>query len=285
MDERRRHVHAMWASVADRWDEHADYAEARAGLLNDALLEGGCLGPTDAVLELACGPGGLGIAAAALAQHVTLTDVVPAMVDIAAKRAANAGCPNVATAVRDLEAIAEPDAAYDVVLCREGLMFAVDPAAALGEIRRVLRPSGRLALSVWAAPAENPWLSVVLDAVAAQVGHPVPPPGMPGPFALSDDAALCAQLQAAGFVDVTVRQVPVPLRAASFEAWWARTTAVAGPVAKVIASLPDIAQAELAERARSGAAAFTAGSGAVEFPGLAHVITCNVGRRDKDTTP
>ena len=49
----------------------------------------------------------------------------------------------------DLERVEQPDDSYDVVLCREGLMFAVDPAQAAREIRRVLRPGGRVALSVW----------------------------------------------------------------------------------------------------------------------------------------
>src|ERR671936_1371604 len=59
-------------------------------------------------------------------------------------------------------------------------MFALDPARAVAEIRRILRPGGRLALAVWGPRARNPWLGVVFDAVSAQLGAPVPPPGIPG---------------------------------------------------------------------------------------------------------
>ena len=83
--------------------------------------------------------------------------------------------------VLDLERIDEPDASYDVVLCREGLMFALEPGRAVAEIRRVLRPGGRVAVAVWAARERNPWLGLVMDAVSAQIGAPVPPPGDPGP--------------------------------------------------------------------------------------------------------
>ncbi len=67
-------------------------------------------------------------------------------------------------------------------------MFVPDPARAAGEIRRVLRPGGRVAVAVWGPRERNPWLGLVFDAVSAQTGPPVPPPGIPGPFSL-DDAA------------------------------------------------------------------------------------------------
>ena len=52
--------------------------------------------------------------------------------------------------------------------------------ARVREIRRVLRPGGRVALAVWGPRDRNPWLGVVFDAVSAQIGAPVPPPGVPG---------------------------------------------------------------------------------------------------------
>ncbi|MEA2454595.1 MAG: hypothetical protein QOI45_857, partial [Thermoleophilaceae bacterium] len=177
------------------------------------------------------------------------------------------GLGNVSTCVLDLEAIDQPDASYDVVLCREGLMFATDPARALGEIRRVLRPGGRVALAVWGPRARNPWLGVVLDVVTAQIGVPVPPPGIPGPFSLEDADKLAALLAEAGLEDTLVSEVPVPLRVGSFGEWWTRTTALAGPRAKMLEAMPDDAAEALRTRAREAVEPYKTATG-LEFPGV-----------------
>jgi SAM-dependent methyltransferase len=234
--------------------------------------------PGDRVLELACGPGGAGLAAAGLVgehREVVLSVGVPVMVANAPGRAPERGGGSGRTAVLDLERIDRPDATYEVVLCREGLMFAADPAEAAREIRRVLRPGGRFAVAVWGPRAENPWLGLVLDAASAELGMPVPPPGIPGPFSLDDRDGLAALLAAAGLADIAVEDVAVPLRSPSFAAWWARTSALAGPLAALVAGLPDAARASLADRLRAALVPYTTAAG-VELPGLAVVAS---GRR------
>ena len=170
----------------------------------------------------------------------------------------------------DFEQIDEPDGSYDVVLCREGLMFAADPARAAREIERVLRPAGRVALAVWAQRERNPWLAVVFDAVSAQIGAPVPPPGIPGPFALGDPARLADILTAAGLAGVTVDEVAVPLRAASFEQWWNRTSTLSGPLAKILATLPETAIEQITMRLREAVRPYETPAG-LELPGIALV--------------
>src|SRR6185295_2765066 len=96
----------------------------------------------------------------------------------------------VSTRVLDLEQIDMPDASFDIVVCREGLMFALDSVRAASEIARVLRPGGRAAIAVWGPRDRNPWLGVLADAVQQHTGVPVPPPGTPGPFSLGADGAL-----------------------------------------------------------------------------------------------
>jgi SAM-dependent methyltransferase len=169
--------------------------------------------------------------------------------------------------VLDIESIDEPDASYDVVLCREGLMFAPDPARAASEIRRVLRPGGRVAIAVWGPRERNPWLGLVFDAVSAQTGRPVPPPGVPGPFSLGDSATVVALLADAGLAGVQISELPTPLRAGTFEEWWARTSALAGPLAKILAALPEGAAQVLRERLRDAVRPYTTPSG-LEIPGL-----------------
>jgi SAM-dependent methyltransferase len=274
-DALRARLHGMWAAVAPGWAEHAAYMDERAAHLTERLLELATPQPGEHVLELACGPGGLGLAAArqvAPVGEVVLSDVVPEMTAIAAQRAATLGLDNVSTHVLDLEQINQPDGSYDVVLCREGLMFATDPARAAREIHRVLRPRGRVALAVWGPRERNPWLGVLLDAVSAQLGAPVPPPGIPGPFSLEDSDRLVGILSNAGLADVAASKLAVPLRAGSFDEWWTRISALAGPLNKILASLPEPAVEAIRARARVGISAYQT-PGGLEIPGVSLIAT------------
>jgi ubiquinone/menaquinone biosynthesis C-methylase UbiE len=267
----RERVHGMWSSVASGWRVHADEIDARGAALAERMLDVAAPGPGDRVLELACGPGGLGIAAArrvGSSGEVTLSDVSEAMVDTAAARAAGAGLGNVRARRIDFEAIDEPDAAFDVVLCREGLMFAVEPDRACAEIARVLRPGGRVAVAVWDARERNPWLAALLDAVGAQLGETLPPPGVPGPFSLAGGTRLAGLLADAGFDGVAVEEVAVPLRAPSPEAWWARGVALGGPVARRLESLPPEGIAAARADALAAVAAYAEPDGGLTVPGV-----------------
>jgi enediyne biosynthesis protein CalE5 len=265
----RRHLHGMWDAVADGWREHAGYVDSRGAEITERLLAAAELVPGQRVLELACGPGSVGLAVAPLVApgEVVLSDVAAEMVAVAAERAAEQGLRNVATRVLDIEAIDEPDASYDAVLCREGLMFATDHARAARELVRVLRPGGRAAVAVWGPRERNPWLGLVFDAVSEQIGRPVPPPGIPGPFALDDPDELAALLSGAGFEHVGVSELPTPLRAGSFEEWWTRTRALAGPLTAILAGLPAEATEAIERRLREAVEPY-AGRDGLELPGV-----------------
>jgi SAM-dependent methyltransferase len=264
----RRHLHGLWSAVAPAWGEHAAYADARGAGVAERMLDLAGVGPGDRVLELACGPGGLGLAAAARGADVVLSDVVPEMVAVAQARAG--GLATVTARVLDVEDIEQPDEAYDVVVCREGLMFSTEPERAAAEILRVLRPGGRAVTAVWGPRERNPWLGLVFDAVSAQLGRPVPPPGVPGPFSLAH--GLDEVLESAGFADVAVDAVDVPLRAGSFDEWWTRTSALAGPLSAILASLPEPAAAALRARLREAIRPYESPEG-IELPGVSLIAS------------
>jgi len=266
----RRSLHGMWAAVAGSWGKHAGYVDARGARITAKMLELSAPQPGERVLELAGGPGGVGLAAAPLVApggEVVVSDVASEMTTIAAARAAALGLDNVITCELDVEQIDQPDGSYDVVLCREGLMFALDPARAAREIRRVLRSGGRVVLAVWGPREKNPWLGVVLDSVSAQIGAPVPPPGIPGPFSLDDPDRLTGLLSDADLSDVVVSELPMPLHADSFDEWWSRTSSLAGPLAGMLASLPEDAARALHRRVQEAVSAYETPAG-LDFPGV-----------------
>jgi SAM-dependent methyltransferase len=243
------------------------------------MLDAVSLRSGERVLELACGPGGLGLEAAALVApdgEVVLSDIAPQMTAIAAERARVRELANVNTRELDLEAIDEPDESYDAVLSREGIMLVPEPARAAAEIHRVLRPGSRASVSVWGPRDRNPWLTAMLEAIGAQLGGTFPPPGVPGPLSLGEDGKLGAALSDGGFADVEIRDVEVPWRGADFEEWWRRTTALAGPVAKLLEAQPTEAVDAIRAHAREALSQYETADG-LEIPGLTLVGTA---RRD-----
>jgi ubiquinone/menaquinone biosynthesis C-methylase UbiE len=270
LDPLREHLHRMWSSVADAWEANTGFIDERGEEVTRQLLGATAPRSGERVLELAAGPGGPAFAAAELVGpggEVVQSDVSREMVAIAAARATSLGLANVRSRVLDLEHLDERDASFDVVLCREGLMLVPDPGRAAREMRRVLRPGGRLALTVWGPRARNPWLGVVFDAVSAELGVPTPPPGVPNPFSLDDADRLGGILSAAGFADVEVRELATPYRAATFDEWWERTTALAGPLAQRLAALSPEAASALRDRAVAAIAPFATPTG-LEIPGV-----------------
>jgi ubiquinone/menaquinone biosynthesis C-methylase UbiE len=278
LDELRSQLHGMWSAVAPGWEAHADYADARGQAVTETLLELTAPQPGEQVLELACAAGAVGLAAAELVGpdgEVVVSDVAPEMTAIARRRAEARDLRNVHARDLDLEQIDEADGSYDVVVCREGLMLVPDPDRAAREIHRVLRPGGRVAVAVWGPREQNPWLGIVFDAVSAQLGTPVPRPGVPGPFSLGDAGRLAAVLQQAGLADVEVREVSTPYRAASVEEWWTRSAALAGPLAQRLAALPTPARQALLNSARAAIDPYETPTG-LDIPGLSLVAgaTC-----------
>jgi SAM-dependent methyltransferase len=285
----RDRVHRMWGTVAASWGEHADEVEERAAVVTRTMID--AVGPVagDEVLELACGAGGLGLVIAEMVSpggRVVLSDVAPEMVAIAADRATRHGARHAATAavssrVLDLEHLDLPDACFDIAVCREGLMFALDPTRAATEIARVLRPGGRLALAVWGPRTRNPWLGVLLDTVQEHTGSPVPPAGIPGPFSLAGDGALAGILTQAGFEEIQVQELAVPTHDASFDAYWRLRTELAGPFKGLLAALPDDQRTLIRETVHTRLSKYQTPAG-LTIPGVSYLASAR--RPDRGET-
>lgn len=235
----------IWDSVAPGWEASADFVDTHLALATEVLLDAAGVEEGAAVLDLACGPGGAGLAAAArvgAGGSVLLSDGAAEMVAAAARRAqAHA---QVSTAVFDQGAITAPDGSFDAVIARHGLMFVEDGAGAVREAVRVLRPGGRYAAMTWGPREQNPWLGCVLDAVGEQFGVSFPPPNVRGPFSLADPELLAGVLYDGGLEQVEVQSYATPMGVASLQEWWGRVVQLAGPLAIALEGMePDVREA------------------------------------------
>ena len=208
----RRTSHEIWEAMAPGWERwRAQLAEALTPVREWLIRE---LGPQpgETVLELGAGTGETGFEAAAILGEdgrLISTDFSPDMVEVARRRGTELGLGNVDYRVIDVERIELDSGSVDGVLCQSTYMLAADPAAALAETRRVLRPGGRLALSVWGAPERNPWASIG-GMILIERGHmPPPEPGAPGVFSMASEEHTRALLDGAGFRSVRTAEVPV----------------------------------------------------------------------------
>jgi SAM-dependent methyltransferase len=191
------------------------------------LLDAAAVGIGHTVLDVACGTG---VVAAAAAERVgpsgavTGVDINPGMIAVAARTR------GVRWAQADAARLPFPDGGFDRVLCQAGLQFVPDRLGALREMRRVLRPGGRVALLVWRALHHSPGFAALADALQAVVG-PEAAAVMRAPFVFGDDPRpLVSLLDSAGFGDVDVQARAGIVRFASVEAF-VRSQRAASPLA------------------------------------------------------
>ena len=247
-----------WDRGAIGWAKHADWGRDTTLALSQQLIDGLALQPGMTLLELAAGPGDTGFLAAELIEpggRLISSDHSEAMVDVARARAQRLGLDDVDFRVINAESIDMPVASVDRVLCRWGLMLFVDPGAALGEMRRVLKPGGRVAVAVWGSPHRNLWLSVYTEVLVRHGLVPALDPDGPGPFALAEAGRLEGLLEGAGFVEWELSEVEVDRGGGSFEEGWERQLDLSAS-GDAVRGAPEEVQRAVAEEVRAGISDF-----------------------------
>jgi ubiquinone/menaquinone biosynthesis C-methylase UbiE len=272
IDEYRCTSYEISQAIAPGWGRRRSQFEAAMTPVRDRMVRELAAREAATVLELAAGAGDTGFSAAAHAGRLICSDFAPAMLAVARRRAGERGITNVEFRVMDAEHLDLGTASVDGVLCRFGYMLMADPAAALAETHRVLRPGGRLALAVWAAPERNPFFTVIAAALAAHVTRP--PDGVPNPFSMASPDRTRSLLQAAGFDAVTVDEIPLAFRFRDVDDYLGFMADTAGPLAIVLQRLSDPDREELAAPLEHALAAF-ATDGGYTIPGAALVAAAN----------
>ena len=236
----RANVRDTWERAAPGWAERRAHLQQVAAPVSHWLVDAIRPQPGHTVLELAAGPGDTGFLAAELiAPGGTLicSDAAQPMLDVARERGRELGVDNVEFRVLDAEWIDLEAASVDGVLCRWGYMLLADPAAALRETRRILRPGGRVALAAWEAGEHNPWASVATEVTTQLLGGPEPEPGQPGMFAFAPSGRLEALLEGAGFTEVELDVVELTFTYADLDEWWEDRVTLSIPFADTLEQL------------------------------------------------
>jgi ubiquinone/menaquinone biosynthesis C-methylase UbiE len=205
-----------WASgdVASGWLRGAAARGRALGPVTELMLDLAGVTVGSRVLDLGAGTGDQTLLAAQRAGPggaVLATDISASMLDLAREAARAADLLNVRTRVMDAQHLELESGSFDAVIARFSLQFVPDVQRALAEVRRVLKPGGRLAAVVFSAVEKNPYRAAPQAIASRLAGRQFPGSG-PGQWALNDPATLVDAYQQAGFREVDVRPVPIVYR-------------------------------------------------------------------------
>lgn len=190
----------------EHWTERQPLQDILLAPISQILIDSAAASPGERIIDVGCGCGSTSIA---LAQAVAPSGFVLG-IDISAPMLARARQLAPKTLPVDFvlaDATVHPfdPASFDLLVSRFGVMFFAEPALSFANLRRALKPAGRLAFACWREPRENPMLMTPLQAAYKHVPKlPQPGPEDPGPFSFASEERVRRILREAGFVDVAI---------------------------------------------------------------------------------
>ena len=248
-----------------RWIDRQEMQDGVLAPVAERLLKSAGAAPGDRVIDVGCGCGATTLAVARVtggAGRALGVDISAPMIARARERAAAESSPAqflVADAtIHDLSG-----ERADLMISRFGVMFFADPALSFANLRKALKPTGRLAFACWREPRLNPWLMTPLKAATRHAPSlPKLGPEDPGPFSFADEARVRRILSAAGFVDVALEPVDLELDTAvglGFENAVASALEI-GPTSRALEGQPDEARSAAIAEIRAALKPFERGN-------------------------
>jgi ubiquinone/menaquinone biosynthesis C-methylase UbiE len=266
-DEIRDAQRETWAGLSASWSKWDAIIMAQLRPVGAAMIDRLGIAEDQQHLDIACGTGEPGLSVATLAPQgrVVLTDLVPEMLDLARRRATSQGLTNVETTVCSADDLPFDDATFDSVSVRFGYMFFPDLPTATAEFARVLKPGGRV------DPAQNPWTTVAMQAIASEVELAPPDPDKPSMYRCAAPGSVSALYQRAGLRDIGEWDVGVELVTESPEQYWEVLSEHVSLAAAALRQIDEPARARIAAHAIANVRGFER-DGAIRVPGLARCI-------------
>ncbi len=246
-------------AVGERWAAFQDVLDKALGAISDAALAFAAAKPGERALDIGCGCGTTTYALAKAvgpSGSVTGVDISEPMLKVARGRG---------TGVNFMKADAATHLfhpTHDLVFSRFGVMFFADPTAAFANIRKGVKPHGRLAFVCWRSAPENLWASAPMAAARPLLPSQEPvDPLAPGPFAFADDARLKTILTEAGYRDVRIEKLDTVMNMGATLDDAAEQALRVGPLSRAATDLDENARTEIRKVVRDALAPFATSAG------------------------
>jgi ubiquinone/menaquinone biosynthesis C-methylase UbiE len=236
-----------WDKFSPGWKKWDELTMKFLQPMGDEIIRLLQLGENDVVLDIAAGTGepGLTIAGMVKGGKVIITDLSEGMLQVARGKAAKRGITNIDTQVCDVSHLPFEDNTFNSVSCRFGFMFFPDMLLAAKEIFRVLKPGGRIATTVWAAPDRNFWSTATMSVINKNIDIPQPPAGAPGLYRCAERGMVAGLFHQAGFKNVSESEVKGKLNTGTVDVYWNFMTDVVAPVVAALGKADEATKAKI----------------------------------------
>ena len=241
LEEIKEQQKASWNKFSSGWKKWDDLMMEFLKPYGNSIIEKLHLSGNENALDIASGTGepALTIAQLLKSGKITLTDLSEDMLTVAQENAAKKGITNSAIQTCDVCELPFDDNSFDTISCRFGFMFFPDMQLATREMYRVLKPGGRIAVSVWDTPDKNFWVTAIGGTINKNMQIPPPPPEAPGMFRCAPTGLIKNLFEQAGLKNVTESATSSQLNVRTADTYWEMMTDVAAPFVAALSKADD----------------------------------------------
>ena len=248
LEEIREQQRASWNKFSPSWKKWDDLNMSLLKPMGNEIIS--IINPqgVDVVLDIAAGTGepGLTIATMLKGGKVIITDLSEDMLEIARENAMKRDIKNVETRVCDVCALPFADNTFDAISCRLGFMFFPDMLLAAKEMIRVVRPGGKIAVSVWNVLESNFWITAILGVINRHIELPATMPDTPGMFRCTEDRLIYDLFLKASLKNCQQKEITAKMNFKTADVYWSMMTEV---ITIVVSALNKV-DAEMKENIR-----------------------------------